>query len=372
MSRRYARTVSRGYARTVSRRYIVIGAGAVGATVAVELRLAGIDVVVVARGANLAALRAGGLRYIRPPATPGGEPDERRIPLDVVGGPDEVDLRGDDVLVLATKSQDSEALLAQWAWRPVDVDGTRRTAAEALPVVLLQNGIENARTALRRFATVIDAVVLSPSSHVRPGEVVSPAAPLAAAFYLGRAPRGAVDDPTAEAVAADLRRASFAVAVVADIDRRKAGKLLGNLAYNLDAIYAPSELRDAAAAVLVEEARRQGAEVRFDDGDVESLSLPVDADALAILIRNLLENALEHGTGPVRVVISLAGDGGGAALMIENPTAQTAFVEAPFAKGPGSRGLGLGLSIVAALAAAMGASVDKTIRAGRARVVVRF
>ncbi|WP_462188710.1 ketopantoate reductase family protein, partial [Frankia sp. CcWB2] len=148
--------------RTMSRRYIVIGAGAVGATVAVELRLAGIDVVVVARGANLAALRAGGLRYIRPPATPGGEPDERRIPLDVVGGPDEVDLRGDDVLVLATKSQDSEALLAQWAWRPVDADadGTRRTAAEALPVVLLQNGIENARTALRRFATVIDAVVL--------------------------------------------------------------------------------------------------------------------------------------------------------------------------------------------------------------------
>ncbi|WP_462203610.1 rhodanese-like domain-containing protein [Frankia sp. CcWB3] len=267
----------------MSRRYIVIGAGAVGATVAVELRLAGIDVVVVARGANLAALRAGGLRYIRPPATPGGEPDERRIPLDVVGGPDEVDLRGDDVLVLATKSQDSEALLAQWAWRPVDADadGTRRTAAEALPVVLLQNGIENARTALRRFATVIDAVVLSPSSHVRPGEVVSPAAPLAAAFYLGRAPRGAVDDPTAEAVAADLRRASFAVAVVADIDRRKAGKLLGNLAYNLDAIYAPSELRDAAAAALVEEARRvfaaagvETAGVRPDDGlDLSGLVL---------------------------------------------------------------------------------------------------
>ncbi|WP_444429763.1 sensor histidine kinase [Rhodobacter capsulatus] len=133
----------------------------------------------------------------------------------------------------------------------------------------------------------------------------------------------------------------------------------------------PSDLVQVAR-LLVEEARRQGAEVRFDDGDVESLSLPVDADALAILIRNLLENALEHGTGPVRVVISLAGDGGGAALMIENPTAQTAFVEAPFAKGPGSRGLGLGLSIVAALAAAMGASVDKTIRAGRARVVVRF
>ncbi len=133
----------------------------------------------------------------------------------------------------------------------------------------------------------------------------------------------------------------------------------------------PSDLVQVAR-LLVEEARRQGAEVRFDDGDLEHLSLPVDADALAILIRNLLENALEHGSGPVRVVICPAEAGTGAALMIENPTAQAAFVEAPFAKGPGSRGLGLGLSIVAALAAAMGASVEKSIRSGQARVVVRF
>lgn len=135
----------------------------------------------------------------------------------------------------------------------------------------------------------------------------------------------------------------------------------------------PSDLLQVAR-LLVAEARRQGAVVHFDDGDLEHLSLPVDADALAILIRNLLENALEHGSGPVRVVIcpAEAGQGGGAALMIENPTAQVAFVEAPFAKGPGSRGLGLGLSIVAALATAMGADVEKSIRAGLARVVVRF
>lgn len=128
----------------------------------------------------------------------------------------------------------------------------------------------------------------------------------------------------------------------------------------------PSDLVQVVR-LLVEEARRQGATIRFDDGDFERLSLPVDADALAILIRNLLENAIEHGTGPVRVVI-----GPGPELVIENPTVQTAFVEEPFAKGPGSRGLGLGLSIVAALACAMGARVDKTITAGHARVMVRF
>ena len=124
--------------------------------------------------------------------------------------------------------------------------------------------------------------------------------------------------------------------------------------------------------LLVEEARRQGAEILFDDGDLDCLSLALDADALAILIRNLLENAIEHGTGPVRVVISAAEAGLGPTLLIENPTRQTAFVEEAFCKGPGSRGLGLGMSIVAALAAAMGARVDKTLQAGRARVLVRF
>lgn len=124
--------------------------------------------------------------------------------------------------------------------------------------------------------------------------------------------------------------------------------------------------------LLVEDARRPGVAIRFDDADLERLSLAVDADALAILIRNLLENALEHGTGPVRVVIRTAQAGQGPALMIENPTAQTGFVEEAFRKGPGSRGLGLGLSIVAALAAAMGATVEKSIRAGQARVVVTF
>ena len=47
-------------------RYVIVGAGAVGATLAAELHLAGRDVVLVARGDQLAALRVGGLRYLRP------------------------------------------------------------------------------------------------------------------------------------------------------------------------------------------------------------------------------------------------------------------------------------------------------------------
>ena len=268
-------------------RYVIIGAGAVGATLAAQFVGADIPVVVVARGANLAALRTHGLRYIRPDG-------EHQVKLDVAAGPEEVDLRAGDVLVLATKSQDAETLLATWAWRPIAgarpgtgaAPGEPAVAAEALPVVLPQNGLDSSRSALRRFATVIDAVAVIPASHLRPGEVVSPGAPQVGGFVVGladgaaarRAPHDLLrrvagtrspfaarpggelswlrpGERMVERVAADLRRASFAATVVDDIARYKAGKLLDNLANNLDAAFGPSPLRDAVAVAVVDEAR---------------------------------------------------------------------------------------------------------------------
>ncbi|MGD9989943.1 ketopantoate reductase family protein [Pseudonocardia sp.] len=226
-------------------RYVVVGAGAVGATVAAQLHLAGIDVVLVARGKNLEALRAKGLRYLRPDGA-------RTVALPVVGGPDELTLRPGDVLVLAVKSQDAETALADWAWRPVVVDDEERVAATTLPLVLMQNGLDTARTALRRFATVVDSVVLSGASHVRPGEVVSPGAPLAGGFYLGDAPTGTGEH--AQRIAADLRTAEFAVQVVPDIVCWKVGKLLANLFWNLDALYRRSRLRSKLGNALCDEA----------------------------------------------------------------------------------------------------------------------
>ena len=40
-----------------------------------------------------------------------------------------------------------------------------------------------------------------------------------------------------------------------------------------------------------------GTPVLFDDGEMEMLSVPVDPDALALILRNLLRNAAEHGRG---------------------------------------------------------------------------
>lgn len=222
-------------------RYVVIGAGAVGATTAAQLHLAGREVVLAARGAHLAALRESGLRYLRPDGT-------TTLRLPVVGGPDEIKLRPDDLLVLATKTQDADAALAAWAWQPVGAG----VAATELPVLTVQNGLDSERSALRRFATVFGAVSWSPASHVAPGEVVSPAAPVAEVFWAGRYPSGT--DSRLDEVAADFADAGLALEVVDDIVPFKAGKLVSILSNALDALYPPSPLRDRAAGLLRTEA----------------------------------------------------------------------------------------------------------------------
>ena len=96
-------------------RYIIIGAGAVGGTIGGCLFQGGHEVVLVARGAHLDALRRDGLRL----ATPFGT---EVLPIPAVSGPGEIELRHDDVLILTAKTQDAEALLAEWAWQPVSAE----------------------------------------------------------------------------------------------------------------------------------------------------------------------------------------------------------------------------------------------------------
>ena len=101
-------------------RYIIIGAGAVGGTIGECLFQGGHEVVLVARGAHLDALRRYGLRLATPLGT-------EVLSIPAVSGPAELELRHDDVLILTTKTQDAEALLAEWAWQPVPApDGPRR------------------------------------------------------------------------------------------------------------------------------------------------------------------------------------------------------------------------------------------------------
>lgn len=107
--------------------------------------------------------------------------------------------------------------------------------------------------------------------------------------------------------------------------------------------------------------------IRFDDSDLDRLTVAADPDALAILLRNLLENAAEHGTGEIR--IRLTPD---ARLSIENPAADPVLAEGRFANGSGSGGMGLGLSIVQALARALGVTVAQRVGPGQVRFDLAF
>jgi 2-dehydropantoate 2-reductase len=148
-------------------RYIIIGAGAVGGTIGGCLFQAGHDVVLVARGAHLEALRARGLRLATPLGT-------SMLGIPAVGGPAEAGLRPGDALILTAKTQDAAALLDEWAWQPVS-GGT--VAAETLPVVCAQNGVASERFALRRFRHVYGMHVWLPATHLEPGEVGSQGVP---------------------------------------------------------------------------------------------------------------------------------------------------------------------------------------------------
>ncbi|MGF1431014.1 ketopantoate reductase family protein [Kitasatospora sp. LaBMicrA B282] len=208
----------------MDRRYVVIGAGAIGGVVGARLHRAGHRVVLVARGDQRAALRQHGLTVHGPAAS-----ETVRIP--VVAGPEELELRDGDVLLLAVKTQDSAAALAAWAGRPVAAGGR---AADRLPLVCLQNGVENERLALRHFRQVYGAMVVLPAEFLTPGQVRTWCGPRTGALVLGRYPGGA--DRTARDIAADLNGSDFRVLVDEDVLRWKYGKLVGNLANAVDAL----------------------------------------------------------------------------------------------------------------------------------------
>ena len=217
--------------------------------------------VLVARGAQLAALRDGQVRYARPDGT-------RRLDLPAIGDPSEIELAAGDVLVLATKTHDVEPVIAQWAPRPVrHAGGAVSTAAASIPVLTLQNGLEAERVALRRFRTVFGGVLWLPASYVRVGEVSAPGWPAVGVVWIGAYPGG--EHPALAAIAADLRASDFEAQVVDDIQRWKAAKLTSSVTFALAALYPPGELRDRAARLLREEAREILTASGQDIADVE-------------------------------------------------------------------------------------------------------
>jgi len=222
-------------------RYVIIGAGATGASLAAQLHEAGVSYVLVGRGRQASLLAEEGLLYRRPAG-------EVRVPLHVAVG--DVELQPEDVLVFTPKTQDLDAALSSWAWRPVAGGGL----AADLPAITLQNGLEAERLALRRFRHVLGASFHLPAAYVEPGVVEVRSNPTIAVVLLGRYPAG--PDPLAETVAADWNASGYAVQVTDDIRRWKASKLLWNVNNAVDVLAGSDEEIAALKEGLAEEARR--------------------------------------------------------------------------------------------------------------------
>ncbi|OZM79559.1 ketopantoate reductase family protein [Pseudonocardia sp. MH-G8] len=214
-------------------RYVVIGAGAIGGTIGARLAEAGRDVVLVARGAHLDALRESGLTLDEPGRS-------RTLRLPAAGGVDEIGWQDGDVALLCTKTQDTVVLL-----------DALRAVAPAVPVVCAQNGVANERFAADRFASVQAMCVVLPAEHLTPGRVVAYSTPVPGILDIGRCPEGV--DAVTEVVAADLTAAGFSARTDPAIMRAKYRKLLLNLGNAAEAACGPDdpdlrELADLARA----------------------------------------------------------------------------------------------------------------------------
>lgn len=105
---------------------------------------------------------------------------------------------------------------------------------------------------------------------------------------------------------------------------------------------------------------RAGADLSLTLPDAPVVS-QMDPDAAAIIARNLFENALRHGTGPVTAALSADGW-----LVVDNdapvvPADDLTQLTRPFARGTdGAEGAGLGLAIVARIAERAGAALCLT------------
>ena len=224
-------------------RYVIIGAGAVGASLAAQFELSGLDYALVGRGAQIRHIIDHGLTYQRPART-------RQIQLKAFDTAHAPPLQQDDVLLLTVKSQDAAEAIAFWAWRTIE--HTQEMTASDLPIVTFQNGLSTEAAALRLFSNVYGASIITPGRFTETGTVVVGGDPQVAIVTIGRYPHGT--DETAARLVADLGRSDYIAETTSDIRRWKAAKLLHNVRNVLELFDGAKDERAAFSARLVQEA----------------------------------------------------------------------------------------------------------------------
>jgi 2-dehydropantoate 2-reductase len=213
---------------------VIIGAGAIGGGIGARLMQAGSSTVLVARGEHLAALQRDGLRMRTPT-------EDVTLPVTAAPSVRDLALRTDDVLVVATKTQQLGEVLPDLADTPVQDadDQVTGTAGDLLPIFLATNGVAAEDLAARYLRRVFGVCIWMPAVHLEPGEVVLRGVPITGILHLGRVPSTATDladHALLEEVAADLRRATFDIALPENVMAWKYRKLISNLGNVVDAV----------------------------------------------------------------------------------------------------------------------------------------
>ncbi|MFJ6114701.1 ketopantoate reductase family protein [Agrococcus sediminis] len=141
---------------TARQRVAVIGAGAIGGTIAARLDAIGHDVTVTARGENLAAIREHGLRL----RGAHGAHTARVTALESLA-------EAPDVAILATKATGTAAALE-----------ASRAALADVPLLVVQNGLGGERAAARLLGhdRVAGGIALMAANSMEPGVVTVTAA----------------------------------------------------------------------------------------------------------------------------------------------------------------------------------------------------
>lgn len=236
------------------KRYLIIGAGAIGGGIGARLHQAGHAVVLVARGEHLERLQHDGLRLRTPE-------EDVTMKIPAVGGPKDLELGPDDVLVLATKTHQAQSALAEWC----DVEVGDQPAGERLPIVLALNGVASEPMALRYFARVYGACVWMWAAHLTPGEVVLEGLPASGMFHIGRVPAAIADDQDRQFLAGlrdDWTGSRLTTRLPSDVMDWKYRKLLSNVGNAVQALLG----QQPGADDLVRAARAEGRAVLDDAG----------------------------------------------------------------------------------------------------------
>ena len=198
-------------------RFVVLGAGAVGGAVGGRLAQHGHEVVLIARGAHYEAIQRNGLTLESPDGA-------ATVAVAAVDHPSKIDWVVGDVVLLATKTQDTEAAL----------DALTASAPRHIPVFCVQNSVANEPMVAQRFDAVYGVFVWCPTDFLVPGVVRIWCAPTSGILHVGRYPSGR--DSTAEEVSAAFRASTFYSEAKPEIMRWKYRKLLSNLGNAVEAL----------------------------------------------------------------------------------------------------------------------------------------